>query len=157
MEIKGSNSKEKVLYNMKQHSYPYTVLNYLTRGGEILLKEKDGDVSIVIPWKSEKKEFKGKIFEKEGKSYVVGNFSTVKQYLYCRIFFWGLIWGSVFGGGTSLGWERIKNILSLPIMWILFFSLLFFFCFDMWLLKYHNKKYEQKIIDFIQQSLDDDF
>lgn len=155
--LRGDNSKEKALYFMKVHSHPYTVLNYLTKGGEVLLKEEEGDISIVIPWKSEKKEFKGRICEQEGKSYIEGSFYTLKLYLYYRMFFWSLILGGALWGGISLGWERIKNIFSLPIICILFFSLIFFFSFDMWLLSYHNKKYEQKIMDFIQQSLNDDF
>lgn len=150
--LKGYNSKDDVLVYIRKYSNQYNIFNFLTRGGEILSREEKDNVFIVIPWRSEKREFQGRIYEEGKQTCIEGTFSLIKPYLYCRA-----ILGSTSFLGVILVVCQIRDIrvLLLPeVIFILGMFLLLFVSDIIEFKMYHNKKYENKILNFLQESLD---
>lgn len=129
---------------MRKYSYSCNVKNYITRGREILFKEENDRLVVKMSWECEKKEFVGKIYEENKKTYIEGEFHLKKLYYYIIIFIWIFILSTIV---ILLSW----GVFDIEIIGICVFAGAFYTLLNT---HYRDRKYENKISDFLRKSLE---
>lgn len=148
--LSGVNSKDEVLSYLRKRSKKYNWFNCMTQYDSILVKEKNGIISVVISKKVDQREFEGKIYNEDGKTFIEGSFKLTKAFqrhiilgavlmllLFIAICYYALDFNSLIGPEMGFILGYVVVIIGSMIFGI----------------RYHSKRYEDRILNFLEQSL----
>lgn len=151
--LKSDKAKNIVLTYLYSNTVHYNWLNRLTNGWDILYKNKGGYFILYVSWKTEKRKFVGRIFEKDNCTVIEGSFRLpiMLTCWYMVILLMGLI-VIIYSFFIFLKeGDIIKEMVFIIV------SYLFFLMFDIWwLFIFRSKKYENRIIEFLKKCMEDE-
>ena len=136
-----------VISNMRKQSTPYSWFAMQINVTDVYFKEKNGHIQICIPWRSANRRFYGHIYEKDGQVLIEGEFKVPEYIKMLETLFWSIVW-------IGLGYILVvaPEVLSYIEGLILYGGAMLVFSLHMWFSYFFkNKKYEEKITDFLKK------
>ena len=138
-----------VISNMRKQSTPYSWFAMQINVTDVYFDEKNGHIQICIPWGSGNRRFYGYISEKDGQVLMEGEFKVPRIWMIFHVLFWSIVW-------IGLGYILVAapEVLSYIEGLILYGGAMLVFSLHMWFSYFFkNKKYEEKITDFLKKCI----
>lgn len=118
---------------------------------DILYKIKKNKFVIYIPWSVERRVFQGIVFEDNEGSTLEGRFLPPRMSCCIHLGFWIITWP------IMIFLLQVPDLIRNGYFIILLSGGIIIFLFDVWhLLIYRNKKYEDRIIRFLEKCMEND-